>query len=214
MHSTENTHRYSEIVSGLTLASDRVASPRCWIVPPRGHKGDLPPHGATPWPSVLQRVHLDVVGHVPDPRSQRDISPLMSHVEWERWSRNSLDPHIPSQVGARQRVAVASRVVATSFFSWNACCMCWLFMFRHFANRQALDPRSSDANNRKHFGMGMLQSTVGARRMLGKWSKADGSQIVAPPKQSQIGPNMAAKGPASLRIIGRGCSRREKLLAT
>mmetsp|Transcript_20673 Transcript_20673/g.59031 ORF Transcript_20673/g.59031 Transcript_20673/m.59031 type:complete len:538 (-) Transcript_20673:30-1643(-) len=60
--------------------------------------GDMPPHGAVPWPSVLRQVHFNVVGHVPDPHLQREISPAMAFVDWERWTRNSLDPQIPTAV--------------------------------------------------------------------------------------------------------------------
>lgn len=58
------------------------------------YAGDLPPHGSVPWPSSMKMASMQVVGGVPNPLEQREISPMMQVVDWERWLRNSMDPNI------------------------------------------------------------------------------------------------------------------------
>merc|ERR1712061_481759 len=56
--------------------------------------GDLPGVDVLPWPTTLRRIHLQVIGNVPDFHTYREVSPCMHAMDWERWVRNSLDDHI------------------------------------------------------------------------------------------------------------------------
>jgi len=75
--------------------------------------GDLPSFTAVPWPTTLQRVHVEVVGNVPAKDDFLEIAPLFSTTDWDAWLRDAADDFIVPSVARHLAVPWFSDEVDT-----------------------------------------------------------------------------------------------------
>jgi hypothetical protein len=68
--------------------------------------GDLPPPDALPWPTLLERVNMDVLGQIPDAAEYSQITPCMQSMGWIDWLRMPPDTHLTHAVSRHVAVPI------------------------------------------------------------------------------------------------------------